>query len=76
MKLCCGQECEPVVGRLLVFSVDGEGAERKVNLVAEEETRGSVYVLNGFNGKLLAGINGKVRKQGCIAMPDLTLLVL
>lgn len=57
---CCGQECEPAVGRLLVFSVEGQGAERKVNLVAEVETRGAVYVLNGFNGKLLAGINSKV----------------
>lgn len=55
------QESEPAVGRILVFSVEGQGAERKVNLVAEEETRGAVYVLNGFNGKLLAGINSKVR---------------
>lgn len=60
MTPCCGQECEPAVGRLLVFSVEGQGAERKVNLVAEVETRGAVYVLNGFNGKLLAGINSKV----------------
>lgn len=58
--MLCRQECEPAVGRLLVFCVDGQGAERKVSLVAEEETRGSVYVLNGFNGKLLAGINSKV----------------
>lgn len=57
---CYEQECEPAVGRLLVFSVEGQGAERKVNLVAEVETRGAVYVLNGFNGKLLAGINSKV----------------
>lgn len=57
---CWRQECEPAVGRLLVFSVEGQGAERKVNLVAEVETRGAVYVLNGFNGKLLAGINSKV----------------
>lgn len=54
------QECEPAVGRLLVFSVDGQGAERRVTLVAEEETRGAVNVLNAFNGKLLAGINSKV----------------
>lgn len=54
------QEGEPAVGRLLVFSVEGQGAERKINLVAEVETRGAVYVLNGFNGKLLAGINSKV----------------
>ncbi|CAN0325980.1 unnamed protein product, partial [Laminaria digitata] len=55
------QEFEPAVGRLLVFSVDGQGAERRVTLVAEEETRGSVNVLNAFNGKLLAGINSKVQ---------------
>lgn len=59
------QEYEPSVGRLLVFSVEGQGTERKINLVAEEETRGSVYVLNGFNGKLLAGINSKVRHMPC-----------
>lgn len=64
--LCCGQECEPAVGRLLVFSVEGQGAERKVNLVAEVETRGAVYVLNGFNGKLLAGINSKVNVAFCL----------
>ncbi len=44
--------------------MEGDGAERKVNLVAEAETRGGVYVLNGFNGKLLAGINSKVRLCG------------
>lgn len=43
--------------------MEGQGAERKVNLVAEVETRGAVYVLNGFNGKLLAGINSKVRAR-------------
>ncbi|CAM9125233.1 unnamed protein product [Choristocarpus tenellus] len=55
------EDFEPAVGRLLVFSVEGEGAERKVLLVAEEETRGAVYSLNEFNGKLLAGINSKVQ---------------
>lgn len=68
VSFCCEQECEPAVGRLLVFSVEGQGAERKVNLVAEVETRGAVYVLNGFNGKLLAGINSKV----CALAPTLT----
>lgn len=58
--LAADQECEPAVGRLLVFSVEGQGAERKVDLAAEVETRGAVYVLNGFNGKLLACINSKV----------------
>ena len=27
---------------------------------AEKETKGAVYNLNGFNGKLLAGVNNKV----------------
>lgn len=58
--LAADQECEPAVGRLLVFSVEGQGAERKVDLAAEVETRGAVYALNGFNGKLLACINSKV----------------
>lgn len=64
-EICLRQETEPTVGRLLVFSVDGQGAERKVTLVAEEETRGAVYVMNGFNGKLLAGINSKVCSIEC-----------
>lgn len=68
-----GQECEPAVGRLLVFSVDGQGAERRVTLVAEEETRGAVNVLNAFNGKLLAGINSKVSGVVFPTLPDPTL---
>lgn len=63
LHACVLQENEPTLGRLLVFSVEGQGAERKVHLVEEEETRGAVYVLNGFNGKLLAGINSKVRSN-------------
>jgi len=33
---------------------------RKLILVAEKQTRGAVYSLNSFNGKLLAGINSEV----------------
>ena len=32
-----------------------------VAVVAEKETKGSVYYLNAFNGKLLAGINQKIQ---------------
>ncbi len=34
---------------------------RRLTLVAEKQTRGAVYSLNAFNGKLLAGINSKVK---------------
>lgn len=35
--------------------------EGKLQLVAEKETKGSVYSLNAFNGKLLAAINQKIQ---------------
>jgi len=54
-------EYEPTNGRILVFSVEGEGIASKVSLATEQETRGAVYCLNSFNGKLLAGINSKVQ---------------
>jgi len=54
-------EFEPQAGRLLVFAVEGEGSGAKVTLVSERETRGAVYCLESFNGKLLAGINSKVQ---------------
>lgn len=49
--------------------MDGQGAERRVTLVAEEETRGAVNVLNAFNGKLLAGINSKVSGALFLTLP-------
>lgn len=33
----------------------------KLQLVAEKETKGAVYSLNAFNGKLLAAINQKIQ---------------
>eukprot|EP00898_Chlorokybus_atmophyticus_P002114 jgi/Chlat1/2903/Chrsp2S04662 len=50
-------EVEPTKGRILVFTVD----DGKLQLAAEKETKGAVYNLNAFNGKLLAGINSKVQ---------------
>ena len=49
------EENEPTKGRILVFMVE----DRKLQLVAEKETKGVVYSLNAFNGKLLAAINKK-----------------
>lgn len=43
-------------GRILVFLVE----DGKLQLIAEKETKGAVYNLNAFNGKLLAGINHKI----------------
>ncbi|ESQ55276.1 hypothetical protein EUTSA_v10024273mg [Eutrema salsugineum] len=51
------EENEPTKGRILVFVVE----ERKLQLIAEKETKGSVYSLNAFNGKLLAAINQKIQ---------------
>lgn len=44
-------------GRILVFLVE----DGKMQLIAEKETKGSVYSLNAFNGKLLAAINQKIQ---------------
>ncbi|XP_043699363.1 DNA damage-binding protein 1 isoform X2 [Telopea speciosissima] len=50
-------ENEPSKGRILVFVVE----DGKLQLIAEKETKGSVYSLNSFNGKLLAAINQKIQ---------------
>lgn len=50
------EENEPTKGRILVFLVE----DGKLQLIAEKETKGAVYNLNAFNGKLLAGINHKI----------------
>ncbi|CAI7752931.1 unnamed protein product, partial [Closterium sp. NIES-53] len=44
-------------GRILVLAVEGG----KLQIAAEKETKGAVYTLNAFNGKVLAGINNKVQ---------------
>ncbi|EXC25620.1 DNA damage-binding protein 1a [Morus notabilis] len=44
-------------GRILVFMVE----DGKLQLIAEKETKGAVYSLNAFNGKLLAAINQKIQ---------------
>lgn len=51
------EESEPTKGRILVFTVE----DGKLQLIAEKETKGAVYSLNAFNGKLLAAINQKIQ---------------
>ncbi|KAK8522408.1 hypothetical protein V6N13_115377 [Hibiscus sabdariffa] len=51
------EENEPTKGRILVFVVE----DGKLQLIAEKETKGAVYSLNAFNGKLLAAINQKIQ---------------
>ena len=51
------QELEPSKGRIILLEV----ANRKLQIVSEKETRGSVYNLTPFQGKLLAGINSRVQ---------------
>ncbi|KAL0305441.1 UNVERIFIED_CONTAM: DNA damage-binding protein 1 [Sesamum radiatum] len=51
------EENEPTKGRILVFAVE----DGKLQLIAEKETKGAVYSLNAFNGKLLAAINQKIQ---------------
>lgn len=55
---------EPKEGRILVLRVTGSGpgaGDRKLQTVAKIATKGAVYTLAGFQGKLLAGINSKVQ---------------
>ncbi|XP_052206815.1 DNA damage-binding protein 1-like [Diospyros lotus] len=51
------EENEPSKGRILVFIVE----DQKLQLISEKETKGVVYSLNAFNGKLLAAINQKIQ---------------
>ncbi|XP_068656195.1 DNA damage-binding protein 1a-like [Aristolochia californica] len=51
------EENEPTKGRILVFLVE----DGKLSLITEKETKGAVYSLNAFNGKLLAAINQKIQ---------------
>ncbi|KMZ57778.1 DNA damage-binding protein 1 [Zostera marina] len=51
------EESEPTKGRILIFIVE----DRKLQLISEKETKGAVYSLNAFNGKLLAAINQKIQ---------------
>ncbi|KAG2617083.1 hypothetical protein PVAP13_3NG178222 [Panicum virgatum] len=51
------EESEPTKGRILVFAVE----DGRLQLIVEKETKGAVYSLNAFNGKLLAAINQKIQ---------------
>ncbi|KAL3687828.1 hypothetical protein R1sor_014137 [Riccia sorocarpa] len=51
------EENEPSKGRILVFVVE----DGKLQLLTEKETKGAVYSLNAFSGKLLAAINQKIQ---------------
>jgi len=50
-------ESEPKIGRLIIFS----WADGKLNQVAEKETKGGVWTVLPFNGKLLTTVNSTVR---------------
>ena len=53
-------------GRILVFAVE----DGKLQLIAEKETKGAVYCLNAFNGKLLAAINQKIQLYKWVLRDD------
>ena len=50
-------ELEPTKGRIHLFQVHNG----KLQLISQKETRGAVYNVNPFHGKLLAGINSRVQ---------------
>nr|XP_029150843.1 DNA damage-binding protein 1 [Arachis hypogaea] len=47
---------EPIKGRILVFAVE----DRELRLIAQRETKGAVYCLNNFHGKLLAAVSKSI----------------
>jgi len=51
------EDSEPKIGRLIIFT----WADGKLTQIAEKETKGGVYVVKSFNGKLMATINSTVR---------------
>ncbi|GMI95411.1 damaged DNA binding protein 1A [Hibiscus trionum] len=53
---CCGRPLLPSRGRIMVFVVE----DGKLQLIAEKETKGAVYSLNAFSGKLLAYVNENI----------------
>ncbi|DBA79836.1 TPA: hypothetical protein ACH3X2_007673 [Trebouxia sp. C0005] len=52
-------EQEPTKGRILVLETKPQ--QNKLHIVCEKETRGAVYTITGFQGKLIAGINSRVQ---------------
>ncbi|XP_078433681.1 DNA damage-binding protein 1a-like [Wolffia australiana] len=60
------EEPEPNKGRILVFAVE----EGKLQLIAEKETKGAVFSLNAFNGKLLAAISQKIQLYRWVLRED------
>lgn len=53
------EEQEPTKGRILVLETKIQ--QQKLHIVCEKETRGAVYTISGFQGKLIAGINSRVQ---------------
>ncbi|AQK92556.1 DNA damage-binding protein 1a [Zea mays] len=60
------EENEPTKGRILVFAVE----DGSLQLIVEKETKGAVYSLNAFNGKLLAAINQKIQLYKWMSRED------
>jgi len=60
------EEHEPTEGRILVLSV----SEGKLDLVSECRTKGAVYDLEKFNGRILAGVNSRLWLYEWAALED------
>mmetsp|Transcript_17313 Transcript_17313/g.25961 ORF Transcript_17313/g.25961 Transcript_17313/m.25961 type:complete len:1013 (-) Transcript_17313:81-3119(-) len=52
-------EDEPSRGRILIIRVNAD--TQTLHIVGKAETKGTVYCLEGFNGRLLAGVNSVVQ---------------
>lgn len=58
------EEQEPTSGRLLVFEVS---AERALEVRCALKTKGGVYSLEAFHGRVLAGVNNKLQLYEWVA---------
>ncbi|KAJ1386149.1 WD40/YVTN repeat-like-containing domain superfamily [Sesbania bispinosa] len=59
------------VGTAYVLPEENEPTKMgKLQLIAEKETKGAVYCLNAFNGKLLAAINQKIQLYKWVLRDD------
>eukprot|EP00743_Colponemidia_sp_Colp-15_P005247 GILK01005646.1.p1 GENE.GILK01005646.1~~GILK01005646.1.p1 ORF type:complete len:1143 (+),score=205.41 GILK01005646.1:93-3431(+) len=59
-------EPEPRRGRLLVYTV----VDKKLQIVTEKETKGAVYTIHPFNGKLLGSVNSKIQIWKFVSSDD------
>lgn len=54
-------ESEPTNGRLLICRIEGEGSDRRLQLVCEYAVDGGCLALSTYQGKIIAGVNSEIQ---------------